>query len=252
MNGALASALHLFALVFGLGGVFLRGRAMREPFTDEQRDRMFAADNWWGIASMLWIGSGLWRLLAGLDKPTDFYLKSPAFHAKMGVFAVLFALEIWPMITFIRWRIAAQKKQPIDTSPLRTFRIINTIEVVGIMLMVFIAAGMARGIGRREVVAKSDACAVREVIMTRCVACHSPAAKQANLDLTAPFVGTESTLYPGEIRVVAGDPEKSFLQRKLLGTHGGKGQRMPLGSQLTQPELDLFARWIRDGAAVCQ
>jgi putative membrane protein len=250
--GAIASALHLFALVCGLAGVFARGRAMREPFTDEQRDRMFAADNWWGIASMLWIGSGLWRLLGGLDKPTDFYLHSPAFHVKMGFFAVLFALEIWPMITFIKWRVALQKKQPIDTAPLKTFRIINTIEVIGVILMVFTAAAMARGIGRRDVVAKNDECAVRDLMTIKCMTCHSSAAKQAGLDMTQPIVGTESTLYPGEVRIIPGDPEKSFLYRKVAGTHGGKGVRMPLGTQLPQHEIDLISRWIRDGAKVCQ
>jgi len=72
---ALFSALHLLALGIGLGSVFLRGRALRsKTFDRDAIRRVLAADNVWGIAALLWFGTGLTRVLAGLDKETDFYV----------------------------------------------------------------------------------------------------------------------------------------------------------------------------------
>ena len=53
------------------------------------------------------------------------------------------------MVTFVKWRIALAKKQPIDTSRLGTFRVVNTIQVATILTMMIVAAAMARGIGYR-------------------------------------------------------------------------------------------------------
>jgi len=44
------------------------------------------------------------RVLAGLDKETDFYVHNGLFWVKMGLLAVLLALETRPMVTFVRWR----------------------------------------------------------------------------------------------------------------------------------------------------
>jgi len=82
---ALFSALHLLALGIGLGSVFLRGRALRsKTFDRDAIRRVLAADNVWGIAALLWIGTGLTRVLAGLDKGTDFYVHNGLFWVKMG------------------------------------------------------------------------------------------------------------------------------------------------------------------------
>jgi putative membrane protein len=103
-------------------------------------------DNLWGVAAMLWLGTGLYRLFA-LEKGAAYYGANSFFHAKMGMFALIFALELWPMIIFIRWRIARRKGEAIDTSPARRFAIISDIQTLLVLLMVFAAAGMARGMG---------------------------------------------------------------------------------------------------------
>ena len=50
--------------------------------------------------------------------------------------------------------------------------------------------------------------------------------------------------------VTPGSPDDSYLWRKVVGTHSevGGGQKMPLGGDLTQPELDLISAWISGGA----
>ena len=51
------------------------------------------------------------------------------------------------------------------------------------------------------------------------------------------------------LRVVPGDPDSSFLFRKLLSVGPGEGTPMPtVDEQLTGPYLDLVSRWIEQGA----
>lgn len=147
MISAVVSSLHLLALAVGLPAVFLRGRALKGPLDSAGIGRLLAADNVWGIAALLWIVTGLLRAFAGLEKGTDFYLRSPLFWTKMALFLVVLLLEIRPMLTFIRWRIQLGRGQAVDTSPARALYTLNHIELAIVVVMVFVASLMARGIG---------------------------------------------------------------------------------------------------------
>ena len=148
MISAVVSALHVLALAIGLPSVFLRGRALRGP-EPPRLDRLFAADNVWGAAALLWVATGLLRAFGGLEKGSAFYLRSPLFWVKMGLFAAILALEIWPMATFIRWRVQRGRGQAPDTSRARALFLVNHVELALVVLMVFTASLMARGVGLR-------------------------------------------------------------------------------------------------------
>ena len=59
-----------------------------------------------GVAAALWLVTGLLRAFGGLEKGSAFYLASRLFWLKMALFALVVALEVWPMLTLIRWRVA--------------------------------------------------------------------------------------------------------------------------------------------------
>jgi len=147
------AALHLFALAFGLGAVYVRGRSLTErPLTLGAVRRAFVADSWWGIAAGLWIATGLWRLFAGTEKATSYYLHNDAFFAKMALLIIILALEIWPMMTLIRWRKAVAKSsdawQPDEIVAGRITKISYIQAALG-LAMVVAAVLMARGYGYR-------------------------------------------------------------------------------------------------------
>ena len=144
---AILSSLHLLALAIGLPAVMLRGRALRGPFDDAGFRRLFTADAAWGVAAALWLATGLVRAFAGVEKGTAFYLGSSLFWTKMTLFLVVVTLEIHPMTTFIRWRAARGRGQLPDTSGARSLYVINHIEMVIVIIMVFVASFMARGFG---------------------------------------------------------------------------------------------------------
>lgn len=148
LSAALLSTFHLIALVLGLPGVFLRGRALRALQTDPTAiKRVLLADNLWGVAALLWLGTGAARLFGTAEKGTGYYLHSGSFLLKMALFGLVFALELWPMITFITWRIRQGKGQPIDTSRAGLLSRVNDVELALVLAMPFVASMMARGIG---------------------------------------------------------------------------------------------------------
>lgn len=65
------ASVHLLALGIGLGAVFTRARSLQ---TVRQRPRLrtiFLADAFWGLAAILWLGTGLWRAFGGVEKGTQ-------------------------------------------------------------------------------------------------------------------------------------------------------------------------------------
>ena len=147
---AIVSALHLLALALGLPGVFLRGRALRGlqgSLDGMGLRRLFAADTAWGLAAVLWIGTGLLRAFGGLEKGSAFYLASPLFLLKMGLLAAILLLEVWPMATFIRWRVQRARGRTPNTASACRLYVVNQLQVGLVVAMVFTASFMARGVG---------------------------------------------------------------------------------------------------------
>jgi len=148
MLAAAFSALHLLALGMGLGAVFARGRALRALARGDASavSGVLFADNFWGVASLLWIATGLTRLFGQLDKGRSFYVYNGFFWIKMGLFALVFALEIVPMATFIRWRLSLAAGQSPDTSRAPSFVRLNDVETALVVMIPFAAAAMSRGL----------------------------------------------------------------------------------------------------------
>jgi putative membrane protein len=144
------SALHILALALGFGAVFARGRRLRDlrrsPEDAGALSRLFQADNLWGLAALLWIATGLLRVFGRLEKTPDFYLRNGFFWVKMALFGLILALEILPMVTFIRWRMARSRGvAPSAGANFAVLIALNNAEAAIVFLIPFIAALMARG-----------------------------------------------------------------------------------------------------------
>ena len=142
---ALLSTVHLLTLALGLGAVFLRGRALARPLDADGWRRLLAADNAWGLAAVLWIGTGLLRVLYG-GKGPYFYFHNAFFWIKLGLFTLVFLLELAPMTTFVHARLAKRRGGTPPTFPIAAYRAINTIELLLVVAIVFCAALMARAV----------------------------------------------------------------------------------------------------------
>jgi mono/diheme cytochrome c family protein len=90
-----------------------------------------------------------------------------------------------------------------------------------------------------------------------CIQCHTSQGRTpaGGLDLTSGIahgrlVGVASGQKPGATRVIAGDPNNSYLIQKLEGAQGIIGGRMPRGAgpYLTEGQMLVVRRWVQLGA----
>jgi hypothetical protein len=91
-----------------------------------------------------------------------------------------------------------------------------------------------------------------------CVQCHSDQGRPtvSNLVLLEgrsyqQLVGRPSTSKPGATLVIPGDPDNSYLVKKLEGASDIVGLRMPRnnGPFLSEGQMLVIRRWITEGAA---
>ena len=96
---------------------------------------------------------------------------------------------------------------------------------------------------------------VQSVFTRECVMCHQPYDAKGELTLHpggawANVVNVTSSQMD-MLLVKPGDPEQSYLYRKLTDTHteaGGNGEEMPFDARLTATQLEIVRSWIEQGA----
>ena len=156
--------LHLLGLGVGLGAVWARARARRAPHDTHGQRRVVNADARGGgaaviwteisssissspFAAVIWISTGLVRMIGGLEKGTEYYLRNHVFWGKMALLVVILLLELGPAVTLGRWRRQVASGTRPDTAPAERFARISVAQAVLVVLMVLAATAMARGIG---------------------------------------------------------------------------------------------------------
>lgn len=94
-----------------------------------------------------------------------------------------------------------------------------------------------------------------EVFTVSCAlsGCHTGTAPASNLDLSATVayanvVGVPAVQRPGLHRVAPGDPERSYLVKKMRGDADISGSRMPPGGPYLEAQVRLVSDWVRRGA----
>jgi putative membrane protein len=156
MITALVGFAHLVAVGVALTALLLRGVALRGVVDAEKRSMALLFDTLSGLAAATMIGTGLWRLLGGLAKPTAWYLDNDAFWLKMGLLALLLLLETAPMAILIQWRVAAVRarllRAPVDPGALWAadgvlVRRLSFLESAIGVFIALTASAMARGVG---------------------------------------------------------------------------------------------------------
>lgn len=84
--------------------------------------------------------------------------------------------------------------------------------------------------------------------------CHDAAVQQSSLSLVTgrsfgETVNKPSVEIPQLVRVSPGDPDRSYLYRKITGAQGITGDRMPQAlTPLPDVQIRLIRDWIRRGA----
>jgi len=122
--------------------------AYRKGLTVEEARRIQRADIMYGISAGLLLIVGLLRVYF-FEKGPAFYNQNPFFWTKMIAFIIVGLLSIDPTVRYIRWnKIVKENKVPeISEGEFKRTRLLLWLEVIGLAVVLFSAAFMARGIG---------------------------------------------------------------------------------------------------------
>jgi len=138
---------HLFAFTL-VATVVYEFIAYRKGMSVEEARRIQRADITYGISAGVLLVVGLLRVYF-FEKGPAFYNQNPFFWAKMIAFIIVGLLSIDPTVRYIRWnKIVKENIAPeISDNEFKRTRILLWLEVIGLAVVLFSAAFMARGIG---------------------------------------------------------------------------------------------------------
>ena len=144
---ALFAFLHHVAAFALFAGIFVEFLLIKEPLTLESARRLLRIDAMVGISAGVLVVVGALRVVR-YEKGLDFYLHSVPFIAKMALFVLVALLSIYPTVKFLSWRPALKQAQvpALDAASLRKIRGLLHAELAGVLLIILMAALMARGI----------------------------------------------------------------------------------------------------------
>lgn len=142
----LAIVHHIF--VFTLFGIIASELVLvQDGMTGAGIKRVVFIDRWYGIVAGLVLVAGFSRAIFAA-KGWAYYAANSFFWAKIGIFALIGILSVWPTVQFIRWRrtYEAAGETP-KASIVSTVRGLLWAEVALFALLPAFAAAMARGYG---------------------------------------------------------------------------------------------------------
>jgi putative membrane protein len=203
-----------------------------------------------GMGAVLLIGSGLWRLFGGLEKPLPFYTENPIFWAKMSFLGLSALFEIYPQTVLIPWHIQASKRRPIEPKPHQfpTMCWLAVAQLPCVLGMVCCATLMARGVGHAgsqeappasapTTRSQADLDDGRAVYAQYCQTCHQADGRGRNGTVAADFSMAGSPL---------SKPDDVLLMSIAQGTTGRIGTMPGWGSTLSNAQRRAVLAYIRN------
>jgi putative membrane protein len=143
----MASLHHLAAFTVAATLVY-EFVAYRKGLDSDEARRIQRVDLAYGISAGLLLIVGLLRVFF-FEKGANFYTHNPVFWIKMSLFVIIGLLSIYPTIRFIKWNsaLSAGQAPEIPDDEFKRIRLLLSLELVGLILILFAAPAMARGLG---------------------------------------------------------------------------------------------------------
>ena len=145
---ALFAFLHHVAAFALVAALVVELVLVREEITLQAARRVLLADLAYGAAAGSVLVFGLLRVFF-FEKGAGYYLHSVPFIAKVSLFALIALLSIYPTVVFLSWRRSVKlgRPPPADARGIRRIRSLIHWELAGVVVLIFCAALMAKGIG---------------------------------------------------------------------------------------------------------
>jgi putative membrane protein len=146
-RSAVTAYLHYLGFMLAFGALVVESQTLKKDLTLQEAWRVVTADAIYGLSATMVLITGILRVLY-FGKGTDYYLSSPVFYIKVGIFIVVSLLSLYPTFSFVSWVKGLRDGQAPRLELLQVQRLSWLIggEVIGLALIPLFAAILARGI----------------------------------------------------------------------------------------------------------
>lgn len=147
INSLMATLHHIFAFTLTACLIY-EFIAYRKELSVGEARRIQRVDLVYGISAGLLIVIGLLRVYF-FEKGSNYYFHNHLFWMKMALFAIVGLLSIFPTVRFLKWNSAlkANLAPQIQDAEFKRVHLFLWLELAGIVLILFAAPMMARGLG---------------------------------------------------------------------------------------------------------
>jgi putative membrane protein len=145
---ALFAFLHHLAAFTVVAALAVEFVLVRGDLTLRSARQIQIADAAYGASAGVLVVVGFLRVFY-FEKGAIYYFHTWTFIAKLSLFILIGLVSIIPTIEFLSWRSAVKQGQvpSVDAQKMRSLRSIIHLELPGIVLILLMAALMAKGIG---------------------------------------------------------------------------------------------------------
>jgi putative membrane protein len=134
--------LHFLAIFSLAGALIIKNMAIKPVIKDEDAHNLAKVNAVYSLSAVLAFVFGL-VLWLWVGKPAEFYTLNPLFLLKLGLFAFIALLSVFPSLFFVRNYRVRNREIPVP----RSIQMLIRIELVLLVFISITASLMARGIG---------------------------------------------------------------------------------------------------------
>ncbi len=134
--------LHFLAIFSLAGALIITNMAIKPVIKDDDAHNLAKVNAVYSLSGVLAFVFGL-ILWLWVGKPAEFYAFNPLFLLKLGLFALIALLSVFPSLFFVRNYKTRNQELPVP----QRIQLLIRIELVLLVFISITASLMARGIG---------------------------------------------------------------------------------------------------------
>ncbi|MBO3459616.1 DUF2214 family protein [Aetokthonos hydrillicola Thurmond2011] len=101
-ESAVTAYLHYLGFMVAFGALVVESQTLKKDLSLQEAWRVVTADAIYGLSATMILVTGVLRVIY-FGKGTDYYLSSPVFYTKVGLFLLVSLLSIYPTVSFVSW-----------------------------------------------------------------------------------------------------------------------------------------------------
>ena len=145
-GSAVTAYLHYLGFMLAFGALVVESLTLKQDLNLQEAWRVVTADAIYGLSATMVLVTGILRVLY-FGKGTAYYLSSPVFYTKVGIFIVVSLLSLYPTFSFVSWvkGLRDSKLPNLELPQVQRLSWLIRGELVGFTLIPLFAAILARG-----------------------------------------------------------------------------------------------------------